>query len=88
MVVVEHGGDAIEAKAVELKVFEPVGEVGKEEVAGGRMAVVKEEGVPLFVFAFGAAVEEVAFFAVEFADAFGEVFDGMGMNEVENNGNT
>lgn len=88
MMVVEHGGDSIEAEAVEAEVFKPIGKVGEEKALGGGVAVVEEKGVPLFVLAGGAAVEEVAFLAIEFANAFGEVFDSVGVNEVENNRDT
>ena len=88
VMVVKHGGDAIEAEAVEAEVLEPVGEVGEEEVAGGGVAVVEEKRVPLLVFASGAAVEEVASLAVELADAFGEVLDGVGVDEVQDNRDT
>ena len=51
MVVVEHGGDAIEAKAIEAEVLHPVGEVREEELADFFSAVVEKAGVPLGVVA-------------------------------------
>lgn len=56
VVVVEHGGDTIEAEAVEVKLFEPVCEVGEEEGEGFGTTVVEEEGVPLGVFLFAEEV--------------------------------
>ncbi len=50
--VVEHGGDAIEAEAVEAEFLQPVADVGEEELFYLRAAVVEDFGVPLRVIAF------------------------------------
>lgn len=50
-VPVEHGGDAIEAEAVEFKLLEPVAEVGKEKLADFWAAVVEAFRIPLRVAA-------------------------------------
>ena len=41
VVVVEHGGDAIEAEAIEVEFFEPVADVGEEEFSHLRFAIVE-----------------------------------------------
>ncbi len=80
--MIQHGGDAIEAEAVEAKVLEPVGEVREEKGSSGGVAIVEEEGVPLSVFSCRSTVKEVAFLTIKFAKTFCEVFDGMRMDEV------
>lgn len=59
VVVVEHGGYAVEAEAVEVKLFEPVLAVGEQEVYHFVFAVIEAERVPRGVFAPVVAVEEL-----------------------------
>ena len=44
--VVEHASDAIEAKAVEIELVDPVAGVGEKKVEDFRFTVVEAAGVP------------------------------------------
>ena len=44
--IVEHGGDTIEAEAVEMELLQPVFAVGEQEMDDVILAVVEAEGVP------------------------------------------
>ncbi len=81
--VVEHGGDAIEAKAVEMEFLEPVADVGEQEVADLGSAVVEALGIPLRVLAAIAGVEILVAGAIEVVESLRHVFHGMGVNDVE-----
>ena len=85
-VVVEHAGDAVEAEAVEVEFVDPVAGVGEEKVEDFGFAVVEAAGVPGGVVAAFAGVEILIGGAVEAGEAFGFVFDGVGVNEVDDDG--
>ena len=84
--VVEHAGDAIEAEAVEVEFVDPVAGVGEEKVEDFWFAVVEAAGVPGGVVAAVAGVKVLVGGAVEAGEAFVFVFDGVGMNEVDDDG--
>ena len=85
-VVVEHAGDAVEAEAVEVEFVDPVAGVGEEEVEDFGFSVVEAAGVPGGVVAAFAGVEVLVGGAVEAGEAFGFVFDGVGVDEVDDDG--
>lgn len=85
-VVVEHAGDAVEAEAVEIEFVDPVAGVGEEEVEDFGFAVVEAAGVPGGVVAAFAGVEVLVGSSVEAGEAFGFVFDGVGVDEVDDDG--
>jgi len=81
--MVEHRGDTIEAEAIEAEVIHPISEIGKEEAADLFFSVVEEAGIPLRVIAL---MEVEAFLAIESGKAFRKVFDGVGMDNVHEDG--
>mmetsp|Transcript_57353 Transcript_57353/g.181562 ORF Transcript_57353/g.181562 Transcript_57353/m.181562 type:complete len:632 (+) Transcript_57353:346-2241(+) len=81
VVVVHHGGDAIEAVAVELVLIEPVAGVGEEVAHCLPVPVVEEARVPHPVVPAGARVEEVVG-AVEVVDAIDGVVGGVRVDDV------
>ena len=85
-VVVEHAGDAVEAEAVEVEFVDPVAGVGEEEVEDFGFAVVEAAGVPGGVVAAFAGVEVLVGGSVEAGEAFGFVFNGVGVDEVDDDG--
>ena len=80
--VIEHRGHAVETEAVEAELLEPVADVGQQELADFRPAVVEALGVPRRMVAAFALVEILVAGAVEVVEALGEVFDGVGMDDV------
>ena len=85
MAVVEHGGDAVKAEAIEVEFFQPVFAVGQQEVDDIVLAVVKAQAVPGWMFVTVAGIEELIGVAAEVAEAFDFVLDGMAMDDVHNN---
>ena len=86
MVEVEHGGDAIEAETVEVVLIKPEAAVGEEEVEDVRLAVVEATGVPGIVPTAGAVVEVLIRRAVEKGETIALVLDGVGMDNVHDDG--
>ena len=86
VVHVEHGGDPVEAEAVEVEFLDPVAGVREEEVEDGRFGVVEAAGVPCGVEAAWAVVEVLVGGAVEVGEPFDFVFDGVGVDEVDDDG--
>ena len=84
--VIEHRGDAIEAEAVEAELLQPVADVGEQELADLRAAVVEAFRIPRRVLAARAAVEILVAGAVEVVEALGEVLHGVRVDDVEQHG--
>ena len=82
--VIEHGGDAVKAEAVEVELGEPVLAVGKEEVEHFVLAVVEAEAVPSAVFAAAARIEELVGVTSIVAEAFDFVLYGVAVDKVHN----
>ena len=87
MVMVQHGGHAVEAEAVEMVLRHPEFQVGQQEVDNAGLAVVKALCPPGGMVALGAVVEELPSGAVKHIDAFGGIFDGVGMHYVQQHPN-
>ena len=83
VVVVEHGGDTIEAEAVKVVLGHPEFQIAQQEVDDAGLAVIKALGVPGRVIAFRAVVEELPSGAVEHIDALGGVLYGVGVHNVQ-----
>ena len=81
--MVEHGGDAVEAEAVEVVLGHPELQVGQQEVQNAGLAVVEALGAPGGMLALVAIVEELPGGAVEHIDALGGVLDGVGMDNIQ-----
>ena len=69
MVLVEHGGDAVKAKAVKAELVEVEAQVGEEEALDFPAAIVEEAAVPEGVEAAGAVVEVAVVGAVKAVQA-------------------
>ncbi len=88
MVVVEHGGDAVEAETVELVLVEPEFAVGEQEVEHAVLAVVEAERIPCRVLAARVTVEVEVIAAVEASQSLKLVLDRMGMHYVHDDGDS
>ena len=86
--VVEHASYAIEAKAVEIELVDPVAGVGEKKVEDFGFTVVEASGVPSGVVSAFTGVKILIGGAVEAREPFVFVFDGVGVNEVDDDGNT
>ena len=83
MVMVEHGGHAIKAEAVEVVLVQPEFQVGEQEVDDLILAVVEALGIPCQMVAPLPLVEELVLGAIEHVDAFRGVFGGVGMHHIQ-----
>ena len=83
VVMVEHGGHAVEAEAVEMVFGHPEFQVAQQEVDDAGLSVVEALGAPGGVVALGAVVEELPGGAVEHIDALGGVLHGVGVDHVQ-----
>ena len=88
VVVVEHGGDAVKAESVEAVFLQPVFAVGEEEVEHLVLSVVEAEGVPGGMFAAAVAVEIEVIASVEASETLGLVLDGVGVDNIHDDGNS
>lgn len=86
VVGVHHGGDAVEAEAVELVLFHVEAEVAEQEAEDLVVIVVEEAAVPELVSAFDAAVEVLVVCAVELVQAVVHILTGVGVDHVEQDG--
>jgi hypothetical protein len=80
--VIEHRGDAIEAEAVETELLQPVADVGEQELADLRPAVVEALRVPQRMIAAVAGVEILVAGAIEVVESLGDVFHRVGVHDV------
>ena len=87
MVPVNHGGYAVKAETVYVVLLHPVFDVGKEEIAGGVLAVVEAPGAPSRVVSLRACVEVKVIRAVKKGQAFVRVLDAMAVDDVHDYGN-
>ena len=86
VVIVEHGGDTVEAEAVEVELFEPILAVRQQEVHHLVLAVVEAERIPRRVFAAVVAVEVEVVGAVQTAEAFVLILHGVRVHDVHDDG--
>ena len=82
VVVIEHGGDAVEAEAVEMEFVEPVLTVGQEEVYHLVLAIVEAEAVPLVVLTTVTRVEVLVRIATQVAESLDLILHSMRVNKV------
>ena len=80
--VVEHGGDAVEAEAVEVELLEPVLAVGEQEVEHFVLAVVEAKAVPCGMLSAVALVEVLAGVAGKVCQAFHLILHSMAVHDV------
>ena len=83
VVPVEHGGDAVEAEAVEVELLHPELQVAQQEVEHLRLVVVEALGAPGAVVSPAALVEELVGRAVEEVDALQGVAHRVGVHHVQ-----
>mmetsp|Transcript_11978 Transcript_11978/g.25167 ORF Transcript_11978/g.25167 Transcript_11978/m.25167 type:complete len:437 (+) Transcript_11978:306-1616(+) len=82
VVGVHHGGDAVEAEAVELVLLHPPTQIGQKEAHGLILAIVEAAAVPHPVITLRTRVEKVAIGAIEHVDPVGGVAGGMAVHNV------
>ena len=87
MVVVEHGGDAVEPEAVKVELGHPVFQVGQQEVNDLVFVVVEALGIPGGVLTLTAGVEELVVGAVKLVDALPGVLAGVGVDHIQKHRN-
>jgi hypothetical protein len=80
MIEVEHGGDAIEAEAIELEFLDPVAAVREQEMEDGGLAVIEAAAVPCGVETARTVMEVEVRCAIEDREAFRFIADRVGMN--------
>ena len=80
--VIEHRGDTIEAEPVEVELLQPIADVGKQELADLRVAVIEALGIPPRMVAAFPLVEILVARAVEVVEPLGDVLDGVGVHQV------
>jgi hypothetical protein len=84
---IHHARDAVEAEAIKLVFVHPESEVGEQESKDLVTAIVEETAVPEFMTAFGALVEIAMIGTIKHVQSVEDVLAGMGMNDVEQDGN-
>mmetsp|Transcript_34329 Transcript_34329/g.87789 ORF Transcript_34329/g.87789 Transcript_34329/m.87789 type:complete len:515 (+) Transcript_34329:637-2181(+) len=82
MVLVHHGGHTVKAKAVELKLVQPVARVGQQVTQRLPVTIVEAARVPHPVVALRAGVEVHAVGAIKHVDAVHDVLGGMAVHDV------
>ena len=87
VVMIEHGGDAVEAEAVEMVLRHPEGQVAQQEMQDLILAVVEALGAPGGMVALGTGVEELPLGAVEHIDALSGIFHSMRVDHVQQHPN-
>ena len=83
MIVVQHGGDTVEAEAVEMVFLHPEFQVAQQEMQHLGLIVIEAFGAPGGMVALRAVVEELPGGAVEQVDALQRVAHGVGMHHVQ-----
>ncbi len=76
----EHGGNAVEAEAVEMVFLLPEFQVGKQEMQHLMLGIIEQLGAPGGVIVL---FEELILGAVEQIDAVGAIGGGVGMHHVQ-----
>ena len=82
MIVVQHGGHAVEPEAVEMVLLQPELQIGQQEVQYTGSAVVKTFGTPGRMLALFTIVEELPGGAVKHIDAFCGILDRAQMGQI------
>ena len=82
VIVIEHRSHAIETKTIELKFFQPVADVGEQEVPHLRFGVVETPRVPDVVIAARTIVKKLIGRTIVAGNAFELVLDRMRMHQV------
>ena len=85
VIVVQHGGDTVEAEAVEVVLSHPELQVGQQEVQNTGLAVVEALGTPGGMFTLVTVVEELPGGAVEHVDALSGILDSVGVDQIQQN---
>ena len=80
--MIEHRGYPVKAEAVEAELFQPIAQVGQQELAHLRPPVVEALGIPRRVFAARAGMEVLVARAVEVIEPFTDVFNRMRVHHV------
>ena len=88
VVPVKHGGHPVEAESVQMVLFHPVFAVGEQEELHLVLAVIETTGTPCRMMSGIALIKIEVFPAVETAQAFRLVGNGMGMDNVHDDGDT
>mmetsp|Transcript_126990 Transcript_126990/g.301597 ORF Transcript_126990/g.301597 Transcript_126990/m.301597 type:complete len:383 (-) Transcript_126990:128-1276(-) len=78
--VVQHGGNPVEAEAVELILLQPPLDVGEQETQHLVLQVVEDFRVPLTVMTLGSSVGVAVVCAIHLRDAIQRVGRGMGVH--------
>ena len=82
MIVVQHGGHAVEPEAVEMVLLQPELQIGKQKVQNAGLAVVKALGSPGRMLTLFSVVEELPGGAVKHIDAFCGILDRAQMGQI------
>ena len=82
MIVVQHGGHAVEPEAVEMVLLQPELQIGKQKVQNAGLTVIKALGSPGRMLTLSTIMEELPCGAVKHVDAYSCILNCMGMNHV------
>ena len=82
MIVVQHGGHAVEPEAVEMVLLQPELQIGKQKVQNAGLTVIKALGSPGRMLTLFSVVEELPGGAVKHIDAICGILDRVGMNQI------
>ena len=80
--IVKHGGDAVEAEAIEAVLVEPEFAVGEQEVEHLVTPIIEAKRIPGLVFTPTPGVKVLVIRSVEATEAFGFVLDRVAMHDV------
>mmetsp|Transcript_13740 Transcript_13740/g.31730 ORF Transcript_13740/g.31730 Transcript_13740/m.31730 type:complete len:415 (+) Transcript_13740:249-1493(+) len=82
---VEDGGHTVEAKAIELVLFQPPTQVGKKKSQNLISPIVEDSRVPQGVVSLGPLVEVLVGSSVELVDPIDDILGSVRMNNIKKN---
>jgi len=85
-VVVQHGSGPIKAEAIEVKLLHPVTNRGEQKLLHLPLTVVEQLGVPTRMVSAVAGMKVTIFGAIKLIEALIDIFYGMGMYQVHDDG--
>ena len=88
VVIIEHGGHAVETETIELEFLKPVFTVGEQEMQHLVLSVIETEGIPRGMFPTVVGIEIEAACTVKSPETLILILDGMGMDDIHDYGDS
>jgi hypothetical protein len=83
---IHHTRHTVKPEPVKLILFHPEPQIAQQEAQNFMVAVVEQSTVPKFVTAFATFMEVLVVSAIKLVQTVKDVFAGMRMNNIEQNG--